>query len=447
MDSLLKESIPSKTLNEYIDFGQLLSDRYLTRTRRHIALVWILATQKEGKYCINPSRFVLNPDNVYSWRKINGYTYHMDTDRAIHILYMILKFIHLPQFNLYEPIPWHIIKKINMYIAPNNICEIFKKEALNDDYRMHRTFDEVASCDQTSGLSSGQNKWVDINPENVNRRGEQRYGYNKINDWKVGVRNGEIISQTSGYGEALKNLSDSRLPYPAPQSLGYSYPYEWPTVRLYEDHISWDAPKGRGVPGEQIRPWHNREHDTFYTFGNHNNETFWGSGPNKLVWRIYYNMKANMVGLSNCIKTREFNMDTPPTELVMRKMSSPAALYSVLPLPSIVKYNKKTSDHHSYFWNKSFCSKSCLPWEGHNFNPIEDCQMCIANTIKVVGNDESKKFRTRCILTYSDEMRKKIREVAYKKYPNLFTKNIDIQIPPLRRTRGDRKKSRKAKSK
>ena len=408
----------------------LLIERSNNKSKRHLALFIIMATQKENIYEYN--------DSYGYWEKIKGFNYQNDTHRGLYIFTLIMKFIG--KINIIS-IPWHIIKKINNYIAPNNVCNIFKKEALNDDYRMCRTYDEISSYEQTSGFSQGLENWVDVNPENVNR-----YGYNIIDDWRVGVRNGEIVSRDYSRRE-LKNLSDSRLPYPASYKKGYSYPDNWPTIRIYGDYYIngqyWDAPKGRGVAGDLIRPWHNREHDTFYVFNYYSckNDTFWGSGPNKLVWHNIYNKIIGKVGLSNCLKTREFNIDTPPTELVFRKISSPIVLFMTTEYEydSICNYIIKSNKNTNYKTTSTEYYE--CKWIGHNTNPIQECPMCIANTIEAVGNEESKKFRTRCIFTYPSKTREKIYEINYKNYPN----RCIIGLPPLKRTGKVRQKERKSK--
>lgn len=441
--STIKSTFVAKTTYAAQVIIPILIKQYTTRMRRYIALLWIMTTQKEGVYYIERKDFILTSDNIdqamypnlYQWRKLNCYNYHMDTDRSFKIFDKLVTFVNLPQINLPCPIPWHIIKKINEYIAPNNICNIFKKEALTDDYRMYRTYDEISNFGRTTGFTTGENS-----------------EYDEISDWRVGVRNGEIVSSCGAYsgytraggeffGFGYEALDHLRQPYSAKYKKGFYYSDE-------------DSTSSRGVPGDLIRPWWNRKHDTFYVFNFINSlkgsDVLWGSGPNKLVWNYFYKKTEQDLKLSPSLDTHEV-----PTELLFRKIHFPFAIclgsysYQYSDFFSI-KTDFKTKKNTNYY-------QDFIPdiWKDHNFNPTQKCPICIANTIKAVGNKECKKFRTRCIFTYPMEMRYNISKVTYRFYPHIFSKIIidyyhdfiDKALPPIKRTGKARQKARKADAK
>lgn len=427
----------------------LLFTAFAERRTRLVALAWILAqkTQLSRGFTCYKDRYFGHPTRAWdTWAYLNNIAkdrrgvYSMDTDRALSILSLITNYFRVSyherltvpfyksEVNL---LPWLIDSKIRWFLTSNSVSSIFTKEALNPDYRMFRTYTQVHQSFRTEGFSRGVKKWVE---EQGGRR--NRVQYNSVDDWKVGLRNGEIIAGVVPHhrwrapgnrpGDPGVQSDDNYNNYTAMPGSGSYYSDESPTETIdeYDEYgvfVRREFNTGRGHKGDSIRPWWNRALEPFYQMVG--NEIIWGAGPDPLIWKEVYKEAFVPKTTSYGIKAQKahagIGMNTPHTELSYRK----AAGYNAICLA---------------WWPESFDNpriiETCRTRKrlyGHSLRCGVKCLKCIENTIKTVGLEESKNYRTECIYTYTHEIRDKI----YTTTPTTVHYNIHpLYIPPLKKS-------------
>ncbi len=435
----------------------LLFAVFAERRKRLTALAWILAqkTQMSGGYTCYKNRYGTTRSWDTWFPEGRGAVYSMDTDRAQSVLSLLTNYlmvsyseqIIVPFYKSVENLlPWIVNSKIRWFITPTLVSKIFTKEALNSEYRMFRTFEQIHQNNYTSGFPNELKTPLS--------RGHRHNKYNEIEDWRAGLKNGEVIAQLvphhrwqppgsrprDGVGDLVGDIDG--IEYPALPESGYYYSDVSPT-RIIDDedeqhmyHYAWGwAPPrviyiGRGHLGDPVLPWWKRKHDTFYKMAR--GEVIWGAGPEALIWKKIFIKKTEMYP-SIQLASDEIDLNTPHTELSYRKASG---FYTC--------DGRSQEFLHPRIIEAPIRGELC----GHSFNRNTKCEKCVANTIRIVGIEKSKNHRTECIYSYSSDSRIKIKEVLFRD-PHISSYSSFTDIPPIKKTKNKifaRQKKRKQKS-